>query len=833
MVKIQLGRWYRGDIMDDALLNIVLERLDAKPLPDEAAGLLLAACESEESLAAQLGDPSAPAPARDRVGETTDAAEPAGAYLRSVTVTGFRGVGAPATLPIEPGPGLTLVLGRNGSGKSSFAEGLEVLLTGDMKRWEKLSAVWHEGWRNLQTPGEAEISAKLLLEDGGLAVARRTWASGTAFAASSAAVQITGEKRAGLDRLGWLDDLVTYRPFLSHTELEAFFREPSHVYDLLSSVLGLEQLKTAEQRLAAERKKREDARKEIKNRLPAVLDQLNAIDDERAAACVTALTAKRPDIDRAVAVAQGATPETSDSEIGLLRSLSQLTVPSEDQVRAAVTALHQAAGGLEAAAGSKAGQARALAGLLTSALAHYQMHGAGDCPVCGGPGALDEQWRTHTEGHIARLRAEASGAEQAEAQARNATDQARALVLPAPVQLSAPPPANVDAQPASAAWENWAAYPKEAGLAGLRKLAGHIEQAWPPLRAAVAALAAQATTELHAREDRWAPVAAQITTWCAAAKQADEQAAAVPALTKAITWLKGATDDIRNARLQPLADQARAIWAKLRQESDIDLGAIRLSGSGNRRQADLNVTVDGTPGAALGVMSQGEVNALALSIFLPRATMPASPFRFLVIDDPVQAMDPAKVDGLARVLEEVSHSRQVIVFTHDDRLADALRLLNISADVLEVTRRPGSIVDVRRALDPVEQQLTDAGALCADEALPENVAVQVIPGLCRLAVEAAFTDAIRRKQLSAGRRHADVEADLEKADKLTKRAALALFGDASRGGDVLPHLNAWGHSAADTYRALNKGAHDGYRGDLRSLISQTRRLTETIRARLS
>jgi hypothetical protein len=74
------------------------------------------------------------------------------------------------------------------------------------------------------------------------------------------------------------------------------------------------------------------------------------------------------------------------------------------------------------------------------------------------------------------------------------------------------------------------------------------------------------------------------------------------------------------------------------------------------------VTVDGAPGTALGVMSQGEINALALSIFMPRATISSSPFRFLVIDDPAPAMDPAKVAGLARVLLKVSQSRQVLVF---------------------------------------------------------------------------------------------------------------------------------------------------------------------------
>ena len=72
-------------------------------------------------------------------------------------------------------------------------------------------------------------------------------------------------------------------------------------------------------------------------------------------------------------------------------------------------------------------------------------------------------------------------------------------------------------------------------------------------------------------------------------------------------------------------------------------------------------------------MSQGELHALALSLFLPRATSDDSPFRFVVIDDPVQAMDPARVDGLARVLAETARTHQVVVFSHDDRLPESLR----------------------------------------------------------------------------------------------------------------------------------------------------------------
>jgi len=346
-------------------------------------------------------------------------------------------------------------------------------------------------------------------------------------------------------------------------------------------------------------------------------------------------------------------------------------------------------------------------------------------------------------------------------------------------------------------------------------------------------VASSAEGELRAREDLWTPVARDVAAWCKRAQDAEAAAEDVPALKAAIRWLKDATDGIRNDRLVPLGDQARGVWSRLRQESNVNLGTIRLSGSATRRQVDVNVTVDGSPGAALGVMSQGEVNALALSIFLPRATVAASPFRFLVIDDPVQAMDPAKVDGLARVLEDVSRSRQLLVFTHDDRLPEAVRRLGIAARIQEVTRRPGSVVQIRPALTPVERSLKDAQDMCADAAVPGNVAARVVPGLCRLAVEAAFTEAIRRSQLRAGKRHADVEAEIEAADKLSKKAALAMFGDAARGGDVLPRLDSWQRSAADTYKALNRGAHQTHQGSLPALVASARVLTGLIRQKLT
>ena len=155
--------------------------------------------------------------------------------------------------------------------------------------------------------------------------------------------------------------------------------------------------------------------------------------------------------------------------------------------------------------------------------------------------------------------------------------------------------------------------------------------------------------------------------------------------------------------------------------------------------------------------------------------MPESPFRFVVIDDPVQSMDPARVDGLARALEETAQTRQVIVFTHDERLPEAIRRLGIKSTILSVTRRPKSVVEVRTALDPVQAHIEDALALAHTADLPLPVMRRLVPGFCRGALEAAFISVIRRRRLAAGVPHGEVEEELTEAAKLTPLAALALL----------------------------------------------------------
>jgi hypothetical protein len=225
-------------------------------------------------------------------------------------------------------------------------------------------------------------------------------------------------------------------------------------------------------------------------------------------------------------------------------------------------------------------------------------------------------------------------------------------------------------------------------------------------------------------------------------------------------------------------------------------------------------------------MSQGELSALAISVFLPRASLPDSPFGFVVIDDPVQAMDPAKVDGLARVFAETAKTRQVIVFTHDDRLPEAVDRLSIAARVIDVKRRAKSKVEVVAGSRPSERYLTEAFALCKSESLNKEVRDRVVPVFCRSAIEAACDAAIRRREHAAGTSHAAIEAKFSELTSLNTWLAAALDTSVANVSERVRAVG--GHEAVAIVQAAKAGAHSPITGNLMALVRGAERLVKKL-----
>ncbi|MFE3545548.1 AAA family ATPase [Nocardia sp. NPDC059177] len=742
----------------------------------------------------------------------------AGMFVRSITVNGFRGIGQPARLPVQPSLGLTLVVGRNGCGKSSFAEAAEFALTGDNKRWANKSKIWKDGWRNLHDGTRPRIAVELQTEcpDNPLTISG-SWEPGTALEAG----RWTTERKTGgagpLDRSRLAQPLELYRPFLSYSELGSLIDgTPSGMYDALHSLLGLDDLTTALASLQRRRLDLDKAIKETKRGKDTLLTELSIVDDERARTVEKHLRARQVDLEALSRTVLGA-GESS----GAATSLSAVTaveLPTEAAVEAALTRLTATTTRLLGAATADAETSSRMLDILV--LATELADGADcRCPVCG-EGRLDERWRGTTRQSIADIRARTAELAEARKQHASATAQVRELIRPLPAPLANCP---IDSAAAALAWREWA----ELAVGEPASLPARMRVRYQRVRAELTALQGRARTELAGLDDVWAPLARQIAAWVDSATALVGAPDELKTVKAAEVWLKSAAVTVRNERMRPLTELSQRVWTTLRQQSNVELGDVVLEGTAQARRVSLDVTVDGVAGAALGVMSQGELHALGLSLFLPRATAEQSPFRFLMIDDPVQSMDPAKVDGLARVLADVARTRQVIVFTHDLRLPEAVRRLQIPATVLDVQRRERSVVEVRVSIDPVRRYIDDARALSLTRNLPREEADEMIALCCRLAIESAATTKVRRVLGEHGFRQSDITEQLDKAERTVQKLALAVFYDRTRESDILAHLDTelapW---ASDVVRTCNRGAHGSTRDELGDLVNRAERIAK-------
>ena len=221
---------------------------------------------------------------------------------------------------------MTLVIGRNGSGKSSFAEALEVLLTGTSVRWsDKGSRFWKEGWRNLHDGVEPLVRARLVAEGIGQVELTRSWSGDQEVDDGTTVATGAGKKLTDLAGLGWESAVQDFRPFMSHSELASRFEDgPSVLYRALLKGLGLEAFEGIRECLAKAQAARRKQKSEAKDTAKLLIEDAKRIQavtpDERIAETITLLGAKDFDLDRLGALATG----TNTDQASLLSLLAQV-----------------------------------------------------------------------------------------------------------------------------------------------------------------------------------------------------------------------------------------------------------------------------------------------------------------------------------------------------------------------------------------------------------------------------------------------------------------------------------------------------------------------------
>ncbi|EIV94545.1 AAA family ATPase [Frankia sp. QA3] len=843
------------DPIRDALYERLFDELDQAEESSQVADLVFAAFDGADALNEALGGITTPRPQPTRRPRSHDAQIP-GMYLKSISVRGFRGVGPMTTLNLSPGPGLTLITGRNGSGKSSFADAVELALTETNDRLDR-GKIWKDGWLNLHREGAPRIEVELTAEGARrpIKVARAWQAADTDLLAAKTTVRLPGEAARPLSELPWQEALSEYRPILAYSELTGLITDGNAKnFDAIDRMLQLGDLGQIHNLLRQTRLELDRARKAVAAGMADLLAELSASTDERATVIRTSLASKVArlwDLDAAYVAAGGAAAADAndrtantvgaidtvgamelDDEATALGRLLALDLPEPSEVAERAANLRAAVARVKATSGTPAADARRVAGLLRTGLDHYREHGGGSCPLCR-VGTLDEAWRASATEEAERLHAIAEDANDANNRLGHARGSALALIQESPRALAADrvPGSMADsAARARAAWDAWERLRAESDSGTLADdLVVHHQN----LLSTLGALRSAARTRLETLETAWSPLARRTLEWVDAARVSRARQPLLKALKNAEDFIRRLLEHMQDERLEPFATQHAEIWADLRQESNIEIGRLKLRGTGTQRRPELDVTVDGAGGKALGVMSQGELHALGLALFLPRATVPESPFRFVVIDDPVQSMDPAKVDGLARVLLRTARTRQVVVFSHDDRLADAVRRFStpeFPARQLEVVRGEQSVIEIKSMLDPASRWLDEARALAHTPNLPEDIRSALVSGFCRSAVDAVCIDIYRRKRLAAGDRHHEVEDAITATKGTGSKAALAIFEDAKRAPEVLGYINnRWKWQTGDIYKAVVKDSGHGPRdGDATALVRDARVLVNTL-----
>lgn len=737
----------------DRLAGTVLTLADDDDnLVAEAKYLVLAALESDQLLSEALAGEYVPPPHQPASGPPP---EPVGAFLKSISVSGFRGVGATASLDLHPAAGLTVVAGRNGSGKSTFAEALEVTLTSTSYRWRERSAGWQRNWANLHSPRPREIRVEIAEEGVGTTTVGVDWPDETErFDDLRHWVQRPGLKREpGAASLGWAEAIELYRPLLSYEEMGTLLTSaPSKLYDTLLGILGLERVTDAQRRLDAQRSSADEPAKIAKSAGAALKRVLADHPDERAGEVLRLIRKHAVDLDAVRNLATGSAP-IATAVVARLRGLADMELPGHADAEDVATRLDGAVEDLSDRADVATTQAARRIELLRQAVEMHDEHGADlQCPVCG-EGTLTGPWRTAAG-------AELDGA--AEEPARSVRPVRSSW--PGEVQLPACSPPSRRSYPRQVwlwrrsparrphgqpGWPHRRATPhwpstcagtsassgRRSPPCGRRPRSRGRSGRTPGPRSPRRSLPGSAWRSEHRQPHRRRPCSARLARGFGTAPSSSATSSSRPWPTAP------ATSGQHCARRATSISRPSRCPRRRERPPGRDLGrrrrcrCRRVGGDEHRRTA------------------RARARLVHPARHPAREPVPVHRAR-----RPGPGHGPSKIDGFVTVLAELAATRQVVVFSHDDRLPEAVRRLAGNARIIEVTRTAGSLVTLDDACDPARRDIDDARALVCDPKAELPVVRAVVPRLCRSAVETAARDRFFARSFAAGCERHDVES---------------------------------------------------------------------------
>ncbi|MGI8309341.1 hypothetical protein [Saccharopolyspora hattusasensis] len=765
--------------------------------------------------------------------------------LRTLRITGFRGVAKPFVWRI-PGPGnVVLVHAENGAGKSSLSDGLRVTLHGGIRH---CPAFVHDDLRRQQPLNHDVTSAAVdveLLGDKAHQL-KLNWRLGPAPTADAqpaerctASWSMPGTAEAERHVLGsrWAETVAAHRPVISYDELNHHLRDAARLSRFCTEALALgpnwSSLHAYISRRLEVAVRAAEQWAELRRNVAAELTTLDAELTEQHPLVEPPEPVALPDLGADVGnwftqvfgdsnVVELPAPIRPDLRIRLTEAFAD-TADAMAGYRRARNSVRNAA-----PIGETPGETIAAIRQLLATTGGEQAC----CPLCatetGWPGisrtsrelqAIDEEFALvkHLMTELARLlggevRLALEAAEQlpgVDAVARELTH----LVRP---------------------------------LRGRHELRGELDEAWPLLIKLLAddsfeARVLQVLDALISTADvpgYWHRSRARICRQLADfhADQGDV-ANNVETWRAALDRLIGAYEQVRDNRVRSLAADIEAVLRDFLPDTGFAGLQMSITGTlGEPERAELMLRF-GERLASAGALSAGQFNALMLSVLL--GSNAAGPFRFLVLDDPVHALDETRIQVLCRHLARLAEQdRQVVVFTHNEQLLNELADTIPTATRMALARDDDGEHVLNDVTYPWQALLTDAKELTkSGQALTELTVATLSLAFCRQALDAVARGMAREW----ARRHPGPHPLLEAIDRSgpTSTALKKLRGLIGQGhpggaliqdlldGGKLRNLNAAGHGNAEELSELS--IHD-VRRDIDYFEQFCADLVEAVRA---
>jgi hypothetical protein len=139
--------------------------------------------------------------------------------------------------------------------------------------------------------------------------------------------------------------------------------------------------------------------------------------------------------------------------------------------------------------------------------------------------------------------------------------------------------------------------------------------------------------------------------------------------------VESAAQDEQDKLLKSRGQEVKDIYALLNPGATVGFDTMEPANDAMK----LHATSFGVRMPAAANLSECQLNCLGLAVWLMRATTPSSPFNFVLLDDPVQAMDDdhseAFVSGVVPYLLDTS-GKQLVILSHVKGMVDRLRQLN-------------------------------------------------------------------------------------------------------------------------------------------------------------